>query len=251
MDLSRFLPVATPPGPSRRTLLGAALASAGASTAVAGAAGKKKNKKRCKGKATRCGKKRCCRPGEACVNRRCVAPGTRTPKTTTTTTTTGTPTTTTTPAPFTAVSCGAPPVSNPVVAPPRFAQVFAATGTGSIATASFEVSDFAENTPLGVEIRTTQNGALTTIVLGTAFIFGIPPSAGEETLTATFAPKVAVEQGETYALVITNLIPNQATNEFKISTRSLTNCPLPFFADPQGDNNFVPQNASLVFTVSP
>lgn len=229
MERFRRTPLSTIPGQSRRTLLGAALATAGAVSSAAAAGKKKKNRKRCKASTTKCGKKRCCQPGETCVNRRCEAPAT----------------TTTTPAPFTAISCSGS--GDAVDAAPRFAQIFQATGTGSIATASFEVSDFEVNTPLGVEIRTTQNGGPTTTVLGSAFIFGIPGSFGEQLVEATFAPKVAVEQGQTYALVITNLV----TNPFKISTRPLTDCPQTFFADPGGNNNFVDQNASLVFTVSP
>lgn len=232
MERFRLTPLFPATGRSRRVLLGAALATAGAASGATGAGSKKKRQKRCKPPTTKCGKKACCQPGEACVNRKCAAPGTTT-------------TTTTTPAPLTTVSCDGP--GNPVTAPPRIAQIFQATGAGSIATASFEVSNFAQNTPLGVEIRTTRNGVPTTTVLGTAFVFGLDGSFGALPVTANFAPIVAVDQGETYALVITNLV----TNAFDISTRSLADCPRPFFADLLGNNNFVEQNASLVFTVSP
>lgn len=232
MDRYRFVPFSTAPGQSRRTLLGTILAATGTASGVAGAAGKKKKKKkRCKPPTTKCGKKACCQPGEACVDGQCAAPATPT---------------TTTPAPLTTISCGGPPDTS-FTGGQRFAQIFDASGSGLIATASFEVFGIAANTPFGVEIRTTQNGVPTTTVLGTAIIFGLPASAGTLPVTATFAPQVAVEQGQTYTLVITDV----AKKGFGINGRIAGGCPRPFFADPQANNNFVAQTSSLIFTVSP
>lgn len=222
MDGSRFDAIAAHLSRSRRTLLGTALATAGAASGVAGAAGKKK-KKKCKAPATRCGKKRCCQPGDACVNGRCEAPAT-----------------TTTPTPLTAVGCTGPK-SFSITSLTRYSQIFEANGTGSIATASFELASIAADTPIGVQIRTTQNGAPTNTVLGTAIIFGLPASASAVALTAVFAPKVTVEQGQTYALVIIDV----ANKDIILNGQTVGKCPWPFFID---DN---PNPNSLIFTVSP
>lgn len=229
MNRFRFHPLAQASGPSRRTLLGTALATAGVASGVAGAAGKKKRKKKkCKAPTTKCGKKACCQPGEACVSGKCEA------------------STTTTPAPFTAVNCDGSQ-DTAFTGAARLAQIFEATGTGQIATASFELTSILANQPFGVEIRTTQNDAPTTTVLGTAVIFGLPVNPNPLTLTATFAPKVAVKQGEVYALVITDL----AKKGFIIKGQDPGACARPAFIDSQANNTFIELPESLVFTVSP
>lgn len=232
MDRFRFVPFATAPGQSRRTLLGTALATAGAARAVAGAAGKKKKKKKkCKAPTTKCGKKACCEPGEVCENGQCAASAT---------------TTTTTPKPLTAISCGGP-TNGGFTGAARFAQIFEASGTGLVATASFELASILANQPFGVEIRTTQNGSPTNTVLGTAIIFGVPASATTVTLTATFAPKVAVEQGKLYALTITDV----AKKAFIINGRNAGVCPGTIYVDSNANNTFFESPDSLIFTVSP
>jgi hypothetical protein len=225
MDDSRFDALATALFRSRRTLLGTAVAATSTAVGNSGAVSKKK-KKKCKAPTTKCGKKRCCQPGDACVNGQCEAP--------------------TTPTPLTAISCPGPKTFS-VGTFARYAQIFEATGTGLIATASFELASIAADTPIGVEIRTTQNGAPTSTVLGTAIIFGLPASASTLTLTAIFAPKVAVEQGQTYALVIMDV----ANKDFVINGRNPGECPWPFFIDTNGNNTFAPNPKSLIFTVSP
>ncbi len=222
MDRFRFVPLTTAAGRSRRTLLGTALATAGAASGVAGAAGKKK--KKCKAPTTKCGKKACCQPGEACVSGQCAAPVT----------------------PLTTIRCNGPKDTG-FTGAARFAQIFEASGTGLIATASFELAGIVANQPFGVEIRTTQNGAPTNIVLGTAIIFGVPASASTLTLTATFAPKVAVEQGKVYALVITDV----AKKAFLINVRNAGVCPRPSFVDNNATNSFFAVAESLIFTISP
>lgn len=228
MDDSRFDALATALFRSRRTLLGTAVAATGTAIGISGAVSKKK-KKKCKAPSTKCGKKQCCQPSQTCVVGRCE-----------------TPASTTTPTPLTATSCAGPKDSSSTGST-RFAQIFDATGSGSIASASFEVSGIVANTPFGVEIRTTQNGAPTNTVLGTAIIFGLPASVNPLTVTATFAPKVAVQQGVTYALVITDV----AKKGYLISTRNAGVCPRPFFVDTNANNSFVATTNSLVFSVSP
>lgn len=228
MDRFRFVPFATAPGRSRRTLLGTALATAGAASGVAGTAGKKKKKKKCKAPTTKCGKKACCQQGESCVNGKCATPATTTPK------------------PLTAISCGGPSDAG-FTGAQRFAQIFEATGTGLIATASFELASINANQPFGVEIRTTQNGAPTSTVLGTAIIFGVPASASTVTITATFAPKIAVEQGKLYALTITDV----AQKIFTLHSRNAGVCPGTIYVDSNANNTFIANPDSLIFTVSP
>lgn len=228
MESSQFDAIVTAFARSRRTLLGGAVAATGTAIGVTSMAGKKKKKKKCKAPTTKCGKKTCCRPGETCTNGTCTAPATTTPK------------------PFTAVRCNGPKDSGSTGAV-RFAQIFEASGTGLIATASFELNALLANQPFGVEIRTTQNGAPTNTVLGTAIIFGLPANPGILTVTATFAPKVAVEQGTLYALTFTDL----AKKGFLISTRNPGACAGALFADTQGNNSFVSVPGSLVFSVSP
>lgn len=229
MDRFRFLPLTDSPGRSRRTLLGTALVTAGTARGVTGAAGKKKRKKKkCKAPTTKCGKKACCQPEETCVSGKCEASAT------------------TTPAPFTTVRCDGP-LNASFTGAARFAQIFEATGTGQIATASFELASILANQPFGVEIRTTQNGAPTNTVLGTAVIFGLPVNPNPLTLTATFAPKVAVEQGKVYTLVITDL----AKKGYIINGRDAGDCPRPAFIDSQANNSFFEIPESLIFTVSP
>lgn len=230
MDRFRFVPFATTLGQSRRTLLGTALATAGAVSGVAGAAGKKKKKKKCKAPKTKCGKKACCQPGESCVNGQCAAPAA----------------TTTTPKPLTAITCGGP-TDGGFTGAQRFAQIFEATGAGLIATASFELAFISANQPFGVEIRTTQNGAPSNTVLGTAIIFGVPANANPLTITATFAPKIAVEQGKLYALTITDV----ASKAFIINSRNAGICPGTIYVDNNANNTFFESPGSLIFTVSP
>ncbi len=220
MDDARFDALATSLFRSRRTLLGTAAAATGTAVGVTGAIGKKK-KKKCKAPKIRCGKKRCCQPAETCVSGRCEAP-------------------VTTPAPLTAIGCTGPK-SFSVTSLTRYAQTFEANGTGLIATASFELASLAANTAIGVEIRTTQNGAPGNTVLGTAIVFGLPASASTVTPTAVFAPKVAVVKGETYALVIIDV----ANKDIILNGQTAGKCPWPFFID----NN--PNPNSLIFTVSP
>ncbi|MFT4039786.1 MAG: hypothetical protein QM692_16520 [Thermomicrobiales bacterium] len=214
---------------SRRTLLGAALAGAGAAAGAAQAAGKKKKKKKCKAPTTKCGKKACCQPGQTCADGVCATPATTTPK------------------PLTSVQCPGPrDIGNS--GSQRMAQTFVANGTGQIATASFDVSNTVVNTAFSVEIRPTQQGLPSSSVLGTAVVFNIPPIGGTpETITATFDPKVPVQEGVTYALVITDV----AKKAFIIGTRNPGVCPGATVFSNAGDNVFTPMTQSLIFTVSP
>lgn len=234
MDSSQFDAFTTALARSRRTLLGSAMAATGTAIGVTGMAGKKK-KKKCKAPTTKCGKKACCQPGQVCTNGACSASATTTPAPATTT-----------PKPFTAVSCGGPK-DTALTGVARYAQVFEASGTGLIATASFEVNSIVINTPFAVEIRTTQNGEPTNTVLGTAVIFGLPASASPLAITATFAPKVAVEQGQLYALTITDV----AKKGFAISVRSAGACPGTMYLDFSAVNTFAATTSTLVFSVSP
>lgn len=230
MDRFRFVPFSTAPARSRRTLLGTALATAGAASSVAGAGSKKKkNKKKCKAPTTKCGKKACCQPDEVCENGQCQ-------------------TTTTTPPPLTLIVCPGPrDASQSGTA--RVAQTFVANGSGAIVSASFDVAGIAVNTPLGVEIRTTQNGVPTSVVLGTAIVTGLPatPSGTPITATATFGPKVPVTQGVTYALVISDI----ARKGLLFSKRNEGVCPTELFDDPQANDQFIPIGDSLVYSIIP
>lgn len=215
---------------NRRTVLGAVLA-AGAVAHRDDAASKRKKKKKCKAPTTKCGKKRCCQPGQTCVSGQCQ------------------PTTSTTPAPFTAVSCSEVVGAN-VSARRRYAQPFVASGTGQIGKASFTLINIGSDTPLGIQVRTTQNGVPTTQVLGTAILMDIEPvtSNPPQEVTATFQPTVAVTQGVTYALVITDLV----NNGIQLAASELGACPLSCFLGVGNTNTFEPndEDVSLLFSVS-
>lgn len=220
---------------NRRTLLGAALATASLAAPRPGASGKHKNKK-CKAPTTKCGKKHCCLPGQTCVGGICQAAST----------------TSTTPAPFTAVTCSGAVGAN-ISGRRRYAQPFVASGTRKIAKASFTLLNIGADTPLGVQIRTTQNGAPTTQVLGTAILMDIEPVTlgvdPPEQVTAAFQPTVPVTQGVTYALVITNLV----NNGIELAASELGACPLRCYLGVGDTNTFEPNpdDVSLLFTISP
>ncbi|MCA9878776.1 MAG: hypothetical protein KC442_13375 [Thermomicrobiales bacterium] len=218
---------------NRRTLLSAALATAGLAAHRREIVGKKK-KKKCKAPTTRCDKKRCCQPGQTCVSGQCQAAST---------------TSTTTPTPLTEVGCG--PFSDlgwPFSR--RVAQPFVANGAGKIASASFRVNGSSPNRPFSVEIRTTNSGVPTTEVLGTTFVIDLPvvsPST-EYNVIATFDPKVPVQQGVTYALVVTD-VANQGVS---FPVQFLGSCPLRAFADNAATNNFTQiEDRNLIFAISP
>lgn len=234
MDRFQLSPLVMIPSRSRRTLLGTILAATGTASGVTAVAGKKKKrKKRCKAPSTKCGKKACCQAGEVCDNGQCQAASTTPPPSVT---------------PLTPFVCAGPREASQT-ATARVAQTFAANGSGTIATATFDVSAIAVNTPFGVEIRTTQNGFPTSVVLGTAIVTGLPATSASDpiTATATFVPAVPVTQGELYALVITDL----ARKGFFISTRISVACPTAFFVDSLADNQFVVTNGSLVYSINP
>lgn len=217
---------------SRRTLLGAALATAGLAFRADSTAGKKKKKKKCRAPATRCGKKRCCQPGQICVDGQCQAP---TPPTT--------------PVPLTAGGCqGSWDLGWSSAR--RVAQPFIANGDGSIASASFLLFNISPGTPLGVEIRGTENGVPTTEVLGTTFVIDLPavPSSSAYSVVATFDPQVEVRQGVAYALVITDV----ANRGLSVALQFLSTCPMDAFINDDATDAFRPlQDRSLIFTISP
>ena len=219
---------------NRRTLLGAALATAGLATQRHEITGKHKKKKKCHAPNTRCGKKQCCQPGQTCVSGQCQAAAT---------------TSATTPTPLTALGCDGP-FDTGISNFRRFAQPFVANGTGKIATASFLLLNVSDDTPYGVEIRTTQNGAPTDEVLGAAFVIDIPATNQNEqtrTAVATFHPTVAVMQGITYALVITDLAHKGLT----LGQRTSTACAAGCYYDPGDSNTFAPSLFPLIFRISP
>lgn len=216
---------------SRRTLLGTALGSAGAATGTAHVAGKKtKRKKQCKATTTKCGKKACCQPGQTCVSGVCETPATAT-----------------TPAPpFTAITCPGPPNSSRS-GNRRFAQTFVANGTGEIGAASVQVNSVPADIAFMVEIRPTQGDAPTAQVLGTALGFNLPVSGSATHIPFAFEPRVPVQQGVTYALVITEV----TAVGFVLGVGSAGACAgSAFFASGVG-NVFTPIAESLIFTINP
>lgn len=208
--------------------------AAGVAVPHGDAAGKRKKKKKCRAPATRCGKKQCCQPNQNCVDRQCQAAAPAPP------------------IPFTAVRCNANLDAN-VSGHRRFAQPFVAGGDGKITKASFVLVNIAANTPLGVQIRTTQNGVPTQQVLGTAILMDIEPvTAGADVpreVTAALHPAVTVTQGTTYALVITDL----ANNGVQLAGSAPGACPLRCFIDASDTNTFEPYDpaVSLIFSVGP
>ena len=219
--------------PNRRALLGAALATAGMAANHHTTSGKrKKHQKKCHAPRTRCGKKHCCQPGQACVGGTCQAAPT-----------------TTTPVPLTEVSCSGFP-NNAWGGSRRIAQPFVANGTGAVTSASFGTYGSDPGRPFSVEIRTTNNGVPTSEALGTTFVINLPvvPPNAVSTVIASFDPQVAVRQGVTYALVITD-VANQGVS-FPVQFQST--CPLDAFIDDDATNDFQPlQDRNLLFTISP
>lgn len=132
----------------------------------------------------------------------------------------------------------------------RYAQPFVADGTGMIGAATFQVIDLSANTPFGVEIRTTQNGAPTTQVLGTTFVIDIPATTTLDrtrTVAATFDPKVPVAQGVTYALVFTDV----ANKGFTLPRHRIDHCSLTYYYDPDATNAYSDSGSHMNFSVSP
>lgn len=216
---------------NRRTLLATALAAAGASVRLDEGVGRKKKKnKKCKAPTTRCGKKHCCQPGQTCVGGQCQAA------------------TTTTPTPLTAAGCIG--TANDVLPPHRrYAQPFVADGDGKLAKVSFEANGIPPDAPLGVEIRTTQRGVPTSTVLDTAIVADIPtePIGVPVTITATFPQPVAVAQGVTYALVVTDLARKGVLlNSLPVGGA----CPLACYVS-DADTFTDATSQSLLFTISP
>jgi hypothetical protein len=216
---------------NRRTLLGTALAAAAATTQLDEGVGKNKKKHhRCKSPTTRCGKKHCCQPDQACVDGQCQAPAT------------------TTSTPLTAAGCAG--TSDDVLAPHRrYAQPFVADGTGKLAKVSFETNGIPPDAPLGVEIRSTQHGVPTNVVLDTAIVADIPTEhvGVAVPITATFPRPVAVTKGVTYALVITDL----ARKEVLINSVPVGgSCPLACYVS-DSDTFTETTSRSMIFSISP
>lgn len=230
MDGSSFDALAASLAQSRRTLLGAVLVTAGSVASAAHVAGKKKNKKKCKAPTTKCGKKACCQPGQTCANGRCATPVTTTP-----------------PAPLTSVQCPGPR-DNGTSGGQSLARTFVANGSGQIASASFDVSNLPTGSAFAVEIRPTLNGVPAAAVLGTAVAFNLPDIfSTPETITVTFDPKIAVQAGVTYALMITDV----ANKSSLFGVRDVGICAGTTFFSVTGSNFFTPISENLIFTVSP
>lgn len=215
---------------SRRTMLGAIVGGAATATTLGATARKKKKKKTCKAPTTRCGKSQCCQPGQTCANGRCATPVTTTP-----------------PAPLTSVQCPGPR-DNGTSGGQSLARTFVANGSGQIASASFDVSNLPTGSAFAVEIRPTLNGVPAAAVLGTAVAFNLPDIfSTPETITVTFDPKIAVQAGVTYALMITDV----ANKSSLFGVRDVGICAGTTFFSVTGSNFFTPISENLIFTVSP
>ena len=214
-------------------MLATALAAAGVTARLDEGMGKHKHKhkhKKCKAPTTRCGKKHCCQPGQTCIGGQCQAPAT------------------TTSTPLTSAGCAG--TADDVLAPHRrYAQPFVADGTGKLAKVSFETNGIPPDAPLGVEIRSTQHGVPTNVVLDTAIVADIPtePVGVAVPIAATFPRPVAVTKGVTYALVITDL----ARKEVLLNSLPVGGaCPLACYVS-DSDTFTETTSRSMIFSISP
>ncbi|MFT4039787.1 MAG: hypothetical protein QM692_16525 [Thermomicrobiales bacterium] len=129
----------------------------------------------------------------------------------------------------------------------RVGQTFVANGTGAIGSASFLLNGVSPDIGFVVEIRATQAGVPTATVLGTATAFNLPTSGAATVIPVTFQPKVPVQAGVTYALVITDI----AKRGFAFPTRSTGDCAGGFAVDTFATNAFGLSNSSLIITINP
>ncbi|MCA9878774.1 MAG: hypothetical protein KC442_13365 [Thermomicrobiales bacterium] len=88
--------------------------------------------------------------------------------------------------------------------------------------------------------------------LGTAILMDIEPVTVEDDpqeVTVGFQPTVAVTQGVTYALVITDL----ANNGIQLAASGTEACPLRCYVDAGNTNTFEPNadDVSLLFSITP